>query len=215
MDLLGGLFSRDWLITTLYILPGIILGFTFHEFCHAAVAVRLGDPTPKHQKRLTLNPLAHIDPIGFIAMILFHFGWAKPVMINPNNFKNPRRDDMLVSVAGPISNLVLATVMFVIFKFLPISPMSPTSNDPMSIFAIIVYYAFFFNIVLFVFNLIPIPPLDGYHVARNFIPYKYFDKLAVFERYSIYILLAVIFLLGNYIFLAADFIRSLYYMLPF
>jgi Zn-dependent protease len=210
LDLLGGLFSRDGLLLTLYILPGLILGLTFHEFCHAAVAVYLGDPTPRHQKRLTLNPLAHMDPIGMIAIVLLHFGWAKPVMINPNNFRKPRRDDMLVSVAGPVSNLVLASLMFIILKLLPISYMSATNNDPMSIFGLIVYYAFFFNIVLFVFNLIPIPPLDGYHVARQFIPYKYYDKLAIFERYSIYILLGIIILFGNYIFIAANYIASLY-----
>ena len=112
---------EQWILETLAILPGIIIGISFHEFAHAKTAVKLGDDTPKMQGRVTLNPIKHIDIIGLICLIIAHFGWGKPVQINPYNFKKPFRDQMLVSLAGPVMNLLLAFVTLVIWGILYIS----------------------------------------------------------------------------------------------
>ena len=100
----------DWIMRTLIILPGIILGLSFHEFAHAWVANRCGDPTPKYHNRITINPAAHIDPLGFLALIFIGFGWGRPGVIKPNNFRKPRRDELLVSLAGVTMNLILAFI---------------------------------------------------------------------------------------------------------
>ncbi|MDL2289471.1 site-2 protease family protein [Clostridia bacterium OttesenSCG-928-F22] len=143
-------------------MPGILIALTFHEYAHASVANRLGDPTAKNMGRLTLNPLKHIDPIGFLCLIFFKFGWARPVMVNPNNFRKPRRDDTLVSLAGPFMNLTIAFLsvglFYVLFYLLKIN------NNIIYMMMINLIYM---NVGLFVFNLLPVPPLDGYHVFKN------------------------------------------------
>ncbi|WDV45337.1 site-2 protease family protein [Clostridiaceae bacterium M8S5] len=148
----------------LMILPGILVAFSFHEYAHAQVAVLLGDDTPKYQGRLTLSPLAHIDPLGFITLLLMGFGWAKPVIINPSNFKKPRRDDILVSLAGPAMNFLMAIVFLLLIKLSFKLPYSIKSQEVFDIVIDVLKYASQINIVLMVFNLIPIPPLDGSHV---------------------------------------------------
>ena len=165
-------------------LPGLIIAMTVHEFAHAVTAVALGDPTPKMQGRLTLNPAAHIDPVGLLMLFLVRFGWAKPVMVNPYNFKNPRRDDILVSLAGPFSNLVTAfltlLVMVLLIKFGV--HMTPGMN---TVFSLILIY----NINFAIFNMIPVPPLDGSQVLKQLLPYELAQKYHELERYSFLILI--------------------------
>lgn len=151
-------------LKTLYILPGILLGFSLHEFAHAQTAVWLGDDTPKYQGRLSVSPLVHIDIIGFLMIIFAGFGWAKPVEINPDNFKNKKRDGILVSLAGPLMNLIIALFFLVLMKILYYIPESILNNYLYEIIINIFNYTVWINVVLFVFNLLPIPPLDGSHI---------------------------------------------------
>lgn len=165
-------------------LPGLVIAMTVHEYAHAVTAVMLGDPTPRMQGRLTLNPAAHIDPFGLLMLFLVRFGWAKPVMVNPYNFKNPRRDDILVSLAGPFSNLVTAfltlLLMVLLIKFGV--DMTPGMN---TVFSLILIY----NINFAIFNMIPIPPLDGSQVLKQLLPYELAQKYREIERYSFLILI--------------------------
>ena len=142
-------------------LPGLIIAMVIHEYAHARTAVALGDFTPKMMGRLTLNPMAHIDPLGLVMLLLVRFGWAKPVMINPNNFRQPRRDDVLVSLAGPGANLVMAFLALVVLLLCyQAGVVSPGSK---LVLQLIVEY----NIGFAIFNLIPIPPLDGSHILMQ------------------------------------------------
>jgi Zn-dependent protease len=136
-------------------------------------------------RRLTLNPLAHIDPIGFIALLLVRFGWAKPVPINPRNFHNQGRDTALVSLAGPFSNFLMAWLLAGVIKFVPM--------DPNSLLAAALTYAIWINLALGVFNLIPIPPLDGSKIAEFLLPYQYAWRLKQLEPYGMFILLFILF----------------------
>jgi Zn-dependent protease len=149
---------------TLYSLPGIVLGLTVHEYCHARAACALGDTTAKDQGRLTLNPLRHIDLIGFIFILAAGFGWAKPVQFSPGALRHPRRDKALIAAAGPVSNLLIALIILFALRF--IFPHIFTGNsEPLAILFIVIYYTALINLGLFVFNLIPIPPLDGSHIV--------------------------------------------------
>jgi Zn-dependent protease len=153
----------NWL-NTLYSLPGIVIGLTVHEYCHAQAAYALGDGTAKDQGRLTLNPLRHIDIIGFIFILVAGFGWAKPVQFSPDALAHPRRDKALIAAAGPLSNLAIALILLFALRFVFPHVFSGNSK-PMAILFIIIYYAATINLGLFVFNLIPIPPLDGSHIV--------------------------------------------------
>lgn len=161
----------------------LIVAITIHEFSHAFVADRLGDPTPRSQGRVSLNPLAHLDPLGTIMMLFVHFGWGKPVPIDPYNFAHPKRDEILVAIAGPGSNLILAVVLSIVWHFFP------------SQFLIIFVYI---NVALAIFNLLPVPPLDGSKVFLNLMPIeKAVEWEEVFERYGFFILAALLFLPVN------------------
>lgn len=167
-------------------LPILLVTITIHEFAHALVADRMGDPTPRLAGRLTLNPISHIDPIGFMMLILVRFGWAKPVPINPYNFRNPRQGSLLVSLAGPLSNFLLAWVIAVLYRLLPIFYSEPT--------AYLIEYTIWINLALAVFNLIPIPPLDGSHILEYFLPSHQYEITLRLQQYGLFILLAIIFL---------------------
>jgi Zn-dependent protease len=145
-------------------LPGIILGLTVHEFCHAWVAHLCGDSTSKDQGRVTLNPLKHIDLVGFIFLIFAGFGWAKPVQFNEENLHNPKLDVIKIALAGPFSNAILAMILSVIFSILSASAPGYQSSG-MQIVREVFLYAIYINWGLFIFNLIPLPPLDGSHVV--------------------------------------------------
>ena len=168
-------------------LPGIVIAMTVHEYAHARVADALGDYTPRMQGRLTLNPFAHVDPIGLLMLFIVHFGWAKPVQINPMNFSNPRRDDILVSVAGPASNLITAFITLIIFVLM-YKLRLPFTEGVLAVFNLIIVY----NINFAIFNMLPIPPLDGSHILRNLLPYELARQFESLERYSFIFLIIII-----------------------
>jgi Zn-dependent protease len=154
------------ILRTLKFLPGIVIGLTVHEFSHAYVASKCGDTTSKDQGRLTLNPLKHIDPLGFIMLLVAGFGWAKPVQFDERNLHNPKRDIMKIAVAGPLSNAITAMVLsivFILFVDIDISGYHRGHQILREIFI----YGIYINWGLMVFNLIPIPPLDGSHLLLN------------------------------------------------
>lgn len=164
MAVINGRFADPlgWLMNMALMLPAIVIGLSFHEFGHAVVAYRLGDHTPKLQGRVTISPLAHIDPFGFLALMFVGFGWGKPVQINPGNFRHPRRDEFLVGIAGVTINLIIAIATAGILK-LYFSVAAGFANTYMgSVIADILVYIIFVNIILMVFNLMPVPPLDGF-----------------------------------------------------
>ncbi|MFZ5975863.1 MAG: site-2 protease family protein [Bacillota bacterium] len=169
-------------------LPAILLALSFHEFSHAFVANRLGDDTARMMGRLTMDPIKHIDPIGFLMLLVVGWGWAKPVPINPRKFKKLRRDEILVSLAGPASNLILAIVAFVILY--TAHAVFGFYNE---IFETIFLNLYIYNVIFMIFNLLPVPPLDGYHIFKNVffkaLPYKFF---AAYEQYGMFVLIALV-----------------------
>ena len=168
------------ILATLLTLPGVIIGMAFHEFGHAFAADRLGDPTPRNQGRLTLDPSKHIDPTGLFLLMFARIGWGKPVQINPNNFSRVSREkgEAIVAIAGPLMSFFLAFILTIIFYailiFIPTTEVlsSMAGINVMSVIVTILNYAIVVNIGLGVFNLIPIPPLDGSKVFLRFLPYK-------------------------------------------
>jgi len=156
----------DWQ-RIVYYLPGIILGLTVHEYCHAFCAWKLGDNTAKDQGRLTINPIKHIDLIGLLFIIFAGFGWAKPVQFNPENLQNFRRDKAIIAAAGPLSNLLLGILLCLCLRMLLASNdlSNLGANDFIRHFYIVLYIAASVNFGLFIFNLLPIPPLDGSHIV--------------------------------------------------
>lgn len=175
------------------VLPGIILGLTVHEYAHTLVALRLGDDTAKQAGRLTLNPLKHIDPLGFIFLLVAGFGWAKPVLVDGGKLRHPRRDDILISLAGPVSNLLLAVLIALGLKVcLTLAP-----YDGATVYREILNVCIaglYINIGLFVFNLIPLPPLDGSHLITSLVSTRSIAIAQLFFRYGAYALLAIIVL---------------------
>lgn len=187
--------SRLNLIDILYSLPAIFLAFSFHEFAHAFVAYRMGDSTPKLQGRLTLDPLAHVDWIGLIMFALFGFGWAKPVQVNPTNFRNRKWGDVLVSIAGPVANILLAFLALLIIQISSsFYSFNSNLNNGMAILLSILYKIVSLNIVFAFLNLIPVPPFDGYKIVKNLFFRKNIKFFWLLERYSMIILFAMILL---------------------
>ena len=172
-------------LNLIYILISLIIGLTIHEFSHGFVAYKLGDDTAKSQGRLSVNPLHHIDPFGFIAIMLVGFGWAKPVMMNPYKFKHLRDGIMLTALAGPLSNFLLAILGSLLLNF--------NIPEPINTF---VQYFIMLNLILATFNILPIPPLDGFKVLCRVLPDSLFYKVEEFERKYGFILLLVLLITG-------------------
>jgi Zn-dependent protease len=201
----------------------LILAFSVHECAHAWAAWRLGDPTAKMLGRLTLNPIKHLDPFGSVIFPLIGlyyggmlFGWAKPTPVTARNFKNYKRDDIIVALAGPASNLISATVALILLVVLKHviaggdvaimtamalahrMPGVSTENLPQLFpIALFLYYVILLNLLLFVFNLIPVPPLDGSHILRHFLPYK---ALQVYDRIGMFGMIFIMLIGGGLIF---------------
>ena len=169
-------------------IPALLIALTIHEYAHARVAVWMGDETPKVLGRLTLNPIAHLDPFGLIMLWLFKFGWAKPVPINPNNFKNWRKGTMLVSLAGPSANIIMAFLAAIIYGILAKSQLMSGGVDT------VLKLTYSYNLIFAVFNLIPLPPLDGSKVLTSLLPARQADMMERIEPYAPFILLALVYL---------------------
>ena len=165
---------------------GIAVAISVHEFGHAFAAHLLGDDTAKMQGRMTLDPAKHIDPIGLITLLVFHFGWAKPVPANPNNFRNYKLGNVLVSLAGAIGNILAAIVCVFVMKSAKLEAIQTISNVTL-----------IYNVGFAAFNLLPIPPLDGWGIISTFIPYKYNDLVYKYEAYS-YPILLILLVTGVY-----------------
>lgn len=218
--------ASDWMYLLLT-LPAVILAISFHEFAHANAADKLGDTTPRNQGRLTLNPIKHLDFFGFILMMFAHIGWGKPVQINPNNFNSNKSRgfcEAMVALAGPLMNYFLAIVSC--FAYALISILTPVSFMKSFIGTILMIFLSMFitvNIGLGTFNLIPLPPLDGEKIFRNFLPYKAKEWLNRNYQtlYTVFLILwffgfleiivsPVISVISNGIFIGVNFIISLF-----
>ncbi|WP_238409578.1 site-2 protease family protein [Bacillus safensis] len=183
-----------------YVAITLVVAFTMHELAHAYVAYRFGDPTAKNQGRLTLNPLKHLDVFGTILIFVAGFGWARPVPVNRYHFKKPRLAGICVSIAGPLSNLVLAFLGFFVYVLLQkfggewIMRFEPGVDNFFLIFINL-------NVILFLFNLLPLPPLDGYRIIEDVVSPRIRAKMTQFEQYGIIIfLIFVITPLGLFVF---------------
>ena len=198
--ILSGGDMQTYIISILLTLPIILLSLSLHETAHGFVAWRLGDPTARNLGRLTLNPMKHLNPLGFVCMMVAGFGWANPVPVNTRYFGKPRRDMALCSLAGPVSNLLLALVFLLLLRFLGFGVLweqvflaeSEFARN-LAYFAIVfLYYGVSMNVTLAVFNLLPVPPLDGSRILFLLLPPRLYFKIAPYERY---IVIAVMLLL--------------------
>jgi Zn-dependent protease len=165
-------------------LIALVPAFTFHEFAHAWVANRLGDPTAKNLGRLTLNPLKHIDVFGILMVLTVGFGWARPVPFNPNNFRNGRKDIALVAVAGPMANLLFAMVLALVWRLF-----APEGSE---LWNLVVLSSIRLNVALLFFNLIPIAPLDGFKAVAGWVPSRFYERWMGLARTGPYLLLGLI-----------------------
>ena len=192
-ELLSG--NIDFIGAIIYILSTLVVIFLtlpVHEFAHGYAAVKLGDDTPRWQGRLTLNPFAHIDYFGALCILLFGFGWAKPVQVNNRNFRNPKRDMALTALAGPLSNIIVAFIAYLLVNVCNVILINFAGFGFIWFVASFFSYIASINIGLAVFNLIPIPPLDGSRLLSALLPYKYYYALMRYERYIYFGLLALI-----------------------
>jgi len=198
--------------------PPILLALTFHEYAHAYVAHRYGDDTAQKSGRLTLNPLRHLDPLGTIMIFLVQFGWAKPVPVNPYNLRNPKKDMLWISAAGPLSNMLLALVSGLLFRLFSDSAMIAERNSLTGLLVIVVFLSLKINLALAIFNILPIAPLDGSKILYGLLPPGFGKMIFAFERYGPYILLGLIILgrvtgvsiLGGLIWPFVDFFSNLF-----
>ena len=197
------------ILNMILMIPGMLIAFTFHEYAHAYVADKLGDKTPRFQGRLTLNPISHIDPIGFIAVLIFSFGWAKPVQTNPSAYKNYHKDDLKVSLAGPITNFLVAIVSALILGFYVSFAYKILPSTLAGVLYSMIYMTLLININIGLFNLIPIPGLDGFSLLRDLRPNTFYKFQEKFYQYQMIIMLGFIFVGGKIISIPAEIIRNM------
>ena len=188
----GNMSFEGAIIYILSTLAVIFLTLPVHEFAHGYAAVKLGDDTPRWQGRLTLNPFAHIDYFGALCILFFGFGWAKPVQVNQRNFRNPKRDMALTAFAGPLSNIIVALIALLVYNICQFLFLNIVELNLIWFIAIFFYYIASINVSLAVFNLIPIPPLDGSRLLSALLPYKQYYMLMRYERYIYFGLLALL-----------------------
>lgn len=173
----------------LYIIPAVLFAISMHEFAHGYVSYKLGDPTPKVSGRISLNPMKHLDPFGTLTLIFLGFGWAKPVMVNPNYYKNKKLGMLLVAIAGPVMNFIIAflsaLIIGVVTKLGVVNEFTATITQ-------FFFYMSLINIGLGVFNLIPIPPLDGSKILGAILPERTYFKYMQYERYGFIILMVLL-----------------------
>lgn len=170
-------------------IPALLLAISVHEFAHGYAAYRLGDPTAKYQGRLTLNPLAHLDPLGAIMLLVFRFGWAKPVQVNPAYFKNRKQGTLIVALAGPLANVIMAWLFYNMWRtvpyYLPTAALSRTTY-------LFLYINVQYNLGLAAFNLLPIPPLDGSKVVASLLPPRWEYSFLRLSMYGPFILMLML-----------------------
>lgn len=181
------------LYSLLLAVPAILIALTFHEFAHGYVAYHFGDPTAKNHGRLTLNPLAHLDPMGTIMIFLIHFGWAKPVPVDPRYLGNPKRDMMWIAAAGPLMNMVLALISGIVIRiFIGAGLAGSQAGEMTQIVFQMLYYSLYINLALAFFNLLPIPPLDGSKILAGLLPHRYAPTLYLIESKGPMVLFGII-----------------------
>ena len=229
---------RQAIIDLLLILPTILISLSFHEAAHAWLAYKMGDRTAYNLGRVSLNPAKHLDPIGSIAMLLFGYGWAKPVPINPRNFRSPKHGMAYTAIAGPISNFILGLIgILMYFVTMYVAKASSvmvfvdhytyyqlTDNDTLcNVFLVLMRFFQYFgimNFILTVFNMLPLPPFDGSRFFSLFLPDRYYFEIMRYERYSLLIILGISFLCSRVLgfspfSFAAEKIWDLFYWLLF
>jgi Zn-dependent protease len=189
-----------------FVFIALVFAFTLHEFAHAFAADKFGDPTPRSMGRVSLNPRVHMDLLGTILIFLVGFGWARPVLINRGNFKKPRLMGVIVSLAGPLANLLLVVVgVFIFDLLLHYHFFNITDKGVLDAIKALLYYLVTINITLFLFNLLPLPPLDGYRILQDLLPLQARLKLQQYEQWAIYIFLLFVFLPPLYSFILAPY----------
>ncbi len=204
--------------TLLLIAPPILLALTFHEYAHAYVANRLGDDTAKQNGRLSLNPLRHLDPLGTIMIFLVHFGWAKPVPVNPYRLKNPKKDMLWISAAGPLSNMAIALASGILLRLLVAIGETPDRTSIMGLLFYVVFMSLQINLALAIFNILPIAPLDGSKILTGILPSDFEKMFKILDRYGPFILLGLILfgsvtgvsILGHIIWPFVEFFSSIF-----
>ena len=202
----------------LLIAPPILMALTFHECAHAYVAHRYGDDTAQKSGRLTLNPLRHLDPLGTIMIFLVQFGWAKPVPVNPYNLRNPKKDMLWISAAGPLSNMLLALVSGLLFRLFSDLALTAEMHTIAGPIVLMIFFSMKINLALAIFNILPIAPLDGSKILYGLLPPRFGKMIFALERYGPFILLGLIIfgrvtgmsILGGLIWPFVDFFSKLF-----
>lgn len=172
-------------------IPPILFALSFHEYAHGWMANRLGDPTAKNEGRLTLNPLAHLDPLGTLMIVIVHFGWAKPVPVNPYNLADPKKDMLKIALAGPVSNVLMAAATGLLIRLMQGMGMY-VDGSFLGFFQYMLYFLVMINLVLAIFNMIPIPPLDGSKILFGLLPTEYEESFIRYESKGPMILLGLV-----------------------
>jgi Zn-dependent protease len=172
------------------VIPAVLFAITIHEYAHGWVADKFGDPTARLMGRLTLNPLAHLDPIGALMLILVRIGWAKPVPVNPNNLRNPRRDMIWISLAGPVTNLAAALALGTVVRVMIMTGVN--LGGLMAPVLLLLVFGVVIDVALAIFNFIPIPPLDGSKVLAGLLPVRWAYHYLKYERFGPIVLIGLI-----------------------